>query len=307
MNPPSKDKHDGERKRKADDGSCMDSPEEKPSPTRKGDSNGNGLSARRVSGRRHLKPLFEVGAAVTAAWWPDPLSKRNDVPSSWLPGVVRSHRYIAAAGPYGPTRSYDIEYGDGDELNDVAEHLIFTKEDYDLTMQNDGKSDWIGVRNVVDHAAHDLWAQIAGWYIATIDGEERPFSLLADAMDAYDASVVAKRKSKEIKPSDLNRPEKYARLFEQNSPSEGGGSTAEGRSERKKKKKKKRKRKSSSKNSQPDLKRPQLQADGTPPSIKSTGVKEWKVDHVAYIATLLRCRHYTIATVPKKAMSCLVR
>ena len=64
-------------------------------------------------------------------------------------------------------------------------------------------------------------------------------------MDAYDAWIVAKRQSKKINPSELNRPEKYTRLFEKTSTSEGAESKAEYRLERKNKRKKKRKRKSS--------------------------------------------------------------
>ena len=60
-----------------------------------------------------------------------------------------------------------------------------------------------------------------------------------DAMDAYDAWVVAKSEPEELKPSELNRPEKYARLFQKSSDSEGDGSEADGCSARKKGRKRK--------------------------------------------------------------------
>ena len=55
-------------------------------------------------------------------------------------------------------------------------------------------------------------------------------------MDAYDASVVAKRTRKGIKPSELNRPEKWSWLFE-NSDAEGGSD--DDRAERKRKRRRK--------------------------------------------------------------------
>eukprot|EP00571_Detonula_confervacea_P010797 CAMPEP_0172300760 /NCGR_PEP_ID=MMETSP1058-20130122/2785_1 /TAXON_ID=83371 /ORGANISM="Detonula confervacea, Strain CCMP 353" /LENGTH=126 /DNA_ID=CAMNT_0013010645 /DNA_START=125 /DNA_END=503 /DNA_ORIENTATION=- len=67
---------------------------------------------------RHLKPLFEEGDDVCAAWWPDAKSRRDSV-GEWFPGVVKSYRDDVESGsPYGPTRYYDIVYDDddGDEL-----------------------------------------------------------------------------------------------------------------------------------------------------------------------------------------------
>ena len=105
-----------------------------------------------------LKPIFKVGTAVTAAWWPDRRSQDDGFPSSWRPGVVRSCRQTSTAGPYGPTRSYGIAYVGGDAL-DVAEHLVFTREDYDLITKNEGRSVWTGVKNVVDQKSRDLWGE----------------------------------------------------------------------------------------------------------------------------------------------------
>ena len=113
--------------------------------------------------RRHLKPLFEVGTAVTAAWWPDQRSQYQDLPSSWRSGIVRSRRRTSVGGTYGPTWSYGVEYlsvdGSAGNKLDVAKHLLFTSEDYDLSMKNDGKGGWIGVKNVVDKTSNDLWGE----------------------------------------------------------------------------------------------------------------------------------------------------
>jgi len=57
---------------------------------------------------RHLKPLFEEGDDVCAAWWPDAKSRRDSV-GEWFPGVVKSYRDDVESGsPYGPTRYYDM-------------------------------------------------------------------------------------------------------------------------------------------------------------------------------------------------------
>ena len=86
-------------------------------------------------------------------------------------------------------------------------------------------------------------ANVVGWYVATIDGEERPFSLLSDAINAYDSSVV--EKGVKVKRSDLNCPEKYSWIFEQqSSDSEEGvskGGKMKGGKNRKMKKQQKKK------------------------------------------------------------------
>lgn len=70
------------------------------------------------------------------------------------------------------------------------------------------KKAWIGVRTVVDPKANDPWARDVGWYVAKIDGEERAFSLLSDALRAYDDSVV-NRMGATTKPSSLNFPDEW--------------------------------------------------------------------------------------------------
>jgi len=73
-----------------------------------------------------------------------------------------------------------IEFDHNDELEDVEDHLIFSKNEYNLTMKDNGKTDWyVGVKNVVDEKSTDLWASVVGWYVATIDGQEQSFSLLS--------------------------------------------------------------------------------------------------------------------------------
>eukprot|EP00581_Thalassiosira_minuscula_P013910 CAMPEP_0183712662 /NCGR_PEP_ID=MMETSP0737-20130205/7738_1 /TAXON_ID=385413 /ORGANISM="Thalassiosira miniscula, Strain CCMP1093" /LENGTH=297 /DNA_ID=CAMNT_0025941321 /DNA_START=283 /DNA_END=1172 /DNA_ORIENTATION=+ len=63
--------------------------------------------------------------------------------------------------------------------------------------KNGRKRQWIGVKNVTDRTSSDLWAKHVGWYVADVDDHERTFSLLSDALRAYDASVVRKRMKEE--------------------------------------------------------------------------------------------------------------
>ena len=61
--------------------------------------------------KEQLKPLFEKGDVVYAAYWTD--DKRGDTPS-WYPGKVKSYREDindndGSGGEYGPLRLYNIE------------------------------------------------------------------------------------------------------------------------------------------------------------------------------------------------------
>ena len=96
-----------------------------------------------------------------AAWWPNKKSKRDNLCSSWFPGIVKAYREEITGSPYGPTRTYDIVYDDGDAFDGVDDHYVFPKTDYILSMKNDGKSVWIGVANVIDSDATDTWGKCA--------------------------------------------------------------------------------------------------------------------------------------------------
>jgi len=173
---------------------------------------------------RHLKPSFAEGTEVYAPRWPGSgRSERRTKAANtleWLPGKVESTREVepSAGSPYGPIRFYDIRYdgdGDGEIEYGIEDFYVFSKADYHLSTKNDGRSSsWIGVKNVTDcEIEGDKYPRIVGWYVASIDGQERPFALLSDAMDAYDNHIV-RRHDKKIMKSDLNRPEKWSRLFE---------------------------------------------------------------------------------------------
>ena len=84
-------------------------------------------------------------------------------------------------------------------------------------MEKSKKKEWIGVRNVVDEESSDMWARSVGWYVADVNGEERPFSLLSDALRAYDAHVMQSSQhlhhTDDKKYSQLNLPEEWEDTF----------------------------------------------------------------------------------------------
>ena len=59
--------------------------------------------------KKELKPIFDKGDEVYAAFWPD--DKRSASTPSWYPGKVKSYRVVkgSESGVYGSTRFYDIE------------------------------------------------------------------------------------------------------------------------------------------------------------------------------------------------------
>ena len=114
-----------------------------------------------------------------------------------------------------------FRFDDGDVIDNLEDAYIFNKEDYLLTirLEKSKKKEWIGVRNVVDEESSDMWARSVGWYVvADISGEERSFSLLSDALRAYDAHVVMQSShhlNTDDKKSQLNLPEEWEDTFEE--------------------------------------------------------------------------------------------
>jgi hypothetical protein len=65
-------------------------------------------------------------------------------------------------------------YEDGDHLEDVQDHFVFSKADY-LVHHRPLR----GVRCEVDgRFADDKWASVVGYYVVTIDGEDMKFASL---------------------------------------------------------------------------------------------------------------------------------
>lgn len=163
------------------------------------------------------KPLFERGDRVYAAWLPVN-TKRSDRDTSggcsgqWFPGKIRSYKRVDSKSRYGETRTYHIDFDDGDE-GYAEDFFVMRHEDYELNLR--GVAKWKGVKPVKDPNTSDQWAKLVGWYKVNIgDGEEKLFSTLLEAMQAYDNSVIQQKGAK-TKPSELNLPETLKNLPKQ--------------------------------------------------------------------------------------------
>ncbi|KAL9180597.1 hypothetical protein ACHAXT_011050 [Thalassiosira profunda] len=161
-----------------------------------------------VKAKGELKPLLKVGQEVVAAWWESPEKRRTNSESSWYDGRIRAVKETDKGSDYGPVRFYCIDYDDGDELDEVLDIFVMPREDYHLSVEREQKP--VGVETVVDKfaPADDRYARTIGWYTANIDGEDCSFSLLSEAMRAYDSSVV-RRKVEKTRPCDLNLPDEW--------------------------------------------------------------------------------------------------
>jgi len=157
----------------------------------------------------NLKPLFNIGDKVTAAWWHPKLDPNQEGdPNGWYPGTIVASQDIGTS-EYGPTRTYHIRYDDGDELENIQDYWVFSRKDYDLSMRSQPN---IGVKKRRDKQSNDMWAKKVGWYEINVGGTKKLFSFLSDAMKAYDDHVV-QRDDKQTKKSHLNLPENYPSLF----------------------------------------------------------------------------------------------
>lgn len=170
--------------------------------------------------KQKLKPRYEVGEEVYAAWWPT--DKKDGEEPLWYPARIKSYYdkrvSTKGAGEYGAVRLYKVKYtDDSSEQDHIPEHFVFAKEDYLLSINKDVHHEWKGVKNVLDKKSDDFWADLIGYYVAIIDGKEQSFPRLSQALQAYDASVV-KRKGDKTKHCDLNIPENWRWLLSPNDP-----------------------------------------------------------------------------------------
>jgi hypothetical protein len=169
-----------------------------------------------------LKPLLKVGDEVTAAWWPPDDIEHDAAPTGWYRGKISSCKSVNPKSTnncsyYGPVRYYNVNFDDGDVGRDIPEHFVFLTEEYELHTMNDDDDDenivWKGVKTVTDRQSDDPWAKHVGWYVATLDnGQDHTFSLLSDALRAYDSFVVS-TKGLNTKKEDLNIPSDWDKLF----------------------------------------------------------------------------------------------
>ena len=160
--------------------------------------------------KKDLKPLFEVGDEVYAAWFGEKEDPKRQNEYSSHPGKVTKVNEIGTS-EYGSVRLYNITFDDGDKLSNLGDHHVFSREDTKLLDGERGLG--MGVKVVYDANSNDKWARDVGWYQVEIDGMKQSFSLLSEAWKAYDAHVVH-TKGKQTKKSDLNYPDDYHWLFD---------------------------------------------------------------------------------------------
>src|SRR6056300_505505 len=82
----------------------------------------------RLRRRYHADPLLNYAAIVVyiyvvAAWWDD---EDREGESQWFLGKIMSYKTIDSNGMYGTMRLYDVEFDDGDMLNDLEDYWVFS-------------------------------------------------------------------------------------------------------------------------------------------------------------------------------------
>jgi len=109
---------------------------------------------------------------------------------------------------FGPDRFYDINFDDGDELDDIEDIFVFPESEYDLLgREASGTFRWKGVRNVLINDSIDRYAKTVGYWVVNRN-EDKRFSFLGDALRCYDDLIVS-YKGAEVKKADLNLPEEW--------------------------------------------------------------------------------------------------
>ena len=88
-------------------------------------------------------------------------------------------------GKYGPRRTFDVVYDDGDAEADLDEIWVSDREEYELCLKKQ-EEDWIGVRNIRFPRCNDEYAETIGWYETWVDGVSHIYSSLGQALRSYD-------------------------------------------------------------------------------------------------------------------------
>ena len=155
-----------------------------------------------VPANKRIKPNIKKGEKVYALW----LGGRGD--KNWYPGRIWDIKVLPGKTIYGPVKTYDIVYDDGDTETNLDEIFVMKKEEYEIFMLKKEK-DWIGVTNFTDTKSQDAYARIIGWYDTWFGGEHRVYSSLGEALRAYDKHIIDVRGRDNILDSELNFPEEH--------------------------------------------------------------------------------------------------
>mmetsp|Transcript_34100 Transcript_34100/g.71784 ORF Transcript_34100/g.71784 Transcript_34100/m.71784 type:complete len:322 (+) Transcript_34100:169-1134(+) len=147
-----------------------------------------------------LKPDIKKGEKVYACW-----SGGDGV--GWFPGRVWDIKESPGVG-YGPIKTYDIVFDDGDTESNVGEIWVAKKTDYEVCVQKPEES-WVGVRNARFPNAKDEYAREIGWYEITVGGDPQLYVSLGDALRAHDKYMIESKGKANISATDLNFPEEH--------------------------------------------------------------------------------------------------
>lgn len=89
-----------------------------------------------------IKPLFDRGDKIYAAWFPGKERNTNKSPESisWFPGTIKDvETSVLDAGQFVPTIYYSVTFDDGDELDRLEEEYIMSKEDFKIKTKKELK------------------------------------------------------------------------------------------------------------------------------------------------------------------------
>jgi len=154
----------------------------------------------------HVKPIIKKAEKVYARW-------SGGTGWNWFPGRVWDVKESPGA-EYGPEKKYDVVFDDGDTEPNVGEIWIAKKADYEVCLEKRDEEDWIGVKNVRFPDSKDEYARMIGWYETCLDGVQRVYSSLGEALRAHDKHIVKTKGRNNCLAAELNFPEEHHLLFE---------------------------------------------------------------------------------------------
>ena len=85
----------------------------------------------------------------------------------WYPCVIFNYKVVKDDCEYGLVHHYSVRFDeDNDEVHSIEDACVFLQEDHLLSTSSpdkrDGRTGWIGVKNVIVQNSNDLWAGLLG-------------------------------------------------------------------------------------------------------------------------------------------------
>lgn len=101
-------------------------------------------------------------------------------------GRIWDIRVINCGDKYGPVKSYDIVFDNGDTDANIKETEVVTNEG------SEPKQDLecpVGVKHVFDKSSADEYARVVGWWETYFNGDRCVYKSLVAALVAYDKHI----------------------------------------------------------------------------------------------------------------------